>query len=92
MTHLVYCQEWEESERGWGVRPDGISLHLEKEDIPIFVEAYWMGMPEYTPDEYSRPAGIARLIKISDKTFNDIYESDWGIRIYDKSILWTQNI
>ena len=23
-----YFQRWEESERGWGVRPDGCSLHL----------------------------------------------------------------
>lgn len=24
----ILCQEWEESERSWGVRPDGASLHF----------------------------------------------------------------
>lgn len=26
--HGVICQKWEESERGWGTRPNGYSLHL----------------------------------------------------------------
>jgi len=26
-------QAWEESERGWGVRPDGLSIHLESVSI-----------------------------------------------------------
>jgi len=32
----VYAVEWEESERGWGVRPDGISLHYSKEVEPLY--------------------------------------------------------
>jgi hypothetical protein len=35
---LVIRQEWEESERGWGCRPDGYSLHLDKEDRNTYIK------------------------------------------------------
>ena len=34
----VVCQKWEEVEPGWGIRPDGYSIHLKEEDIPGFVK------------------------------------------------------
>ena len=55
----VWVLEWEESERGWGCRPDGYSVHASKADCRNFVAAYWAGMPDRVngeaPDEYSRP-------------------------------------
>ena len=36
----VYLQHWEESERGWGIRPDGCSLHLTLEDRKKYIEKY----------------------------------------------------
>ena len=51
----VWCQLWEESEKGWGVRPDGYSLHSNQEDVKKYIKEYWDGMPKQTPDEYSRP-------------------------------------
>ena len=40
-TIPVVCQYWEESERGWGVRPDGCSLHLTEADRKQFIKEYW---------------------------------------------------
>lgn len=62
---LVWIQEWEESERGWGVRPDGYTIHQREQDIQYFLgeiratEAQEMARKGQsgTPDEYSRPSG-----------------------------------
>lgn len=53
----VWVQPWEESEAGWGVRPDGYSLHLTREDVDKFITAYWKSQPDQVPNEYSRPSG-----------------------------------
>jgi hypothetical protein len=52
----VWIMEWEESERGWGVRPDGFSIHPSQENYREFLADYWAKMPNETPDEYERPA------------------------------------
>lgn len=64
---IVYKINWEESERGWGIRPDGFSLHLSKEDSKKYVKDYWDRQPDGVPDEYSRPSGEARPVVIRDK-------------------------
>lgn len=53
----VVVQKWEESERGWGTRPDGYSIHPDEAARERFVKAYWDDMPDSAPDEYSRPCG-----------------------------------
>lgn len=53
---LAILREWEESERGWGIRPDGFSLHLNEAEMERHEKEYWAGMPTKTPDEYSRPS------------------------------------
>lgn len=61
MSERVVVQLWEESERGWGVRPDGYSIHRTQADRAAYVEGYmtrqqaWLG--DAVPDEYTRPAG-----------------------------------
>jgi hypothetical protein len=55
----VICQKWEESERGWGCRPDGFSLHPDRSALARYVQAYWDRMPDIPPDEYERPCGTA---------------------------------
>lgn len=61
VKHTAWVQPWEESERGWGVRPDGYTLHLERADADLFLNAMrkreMEGQPaDYVPDEYTRPA------------------------------------
>lgn len=71
---LVIIQYWEESERGWDVRPDGFSLHLSMKDRDAFVSKHNEALPkDHVPDEYTRisgdpkpldvPASVAKKIK-----------------------------
>ena len=55
MKVIVWIMPWEESERGWGVRPDGYSVHATEAGYDDYLSAYWKSMPDITPDEYSRP-------------------------------------
>jgi hypothetical protein len=64
MTHQVLRQEWLESERGWGTRPDGYSLHLTEADRQAYIKAYRAKMPGAVPDEYARPASRPQLVEV----------------------------
>ena len=83
---IVWIQKWEESERGWGQRPDGYTLHLEFEDINLFVqemrdnEAKAGYGPGNAPDEYSRPCGRPYQTKVTeDKILKRLAASEHGV-------------
>lgn len=85
MTTIV-VQEWEESERGWGVEWDGWSLHLSSADRDAFVQDHWDSLPDgFVPDVYSRPAGKPTLydVEFNEELINQIRESKNGIRTYE---------
>lgn len=84
-TYTVLCQKWEESERGWGTRPDGYSLHLTDEARRKYIEDYWKRMPDYTPDEYSRPSGTAYWAEVSAEVFNKVKASANGVMFGDNN-------
>jgi hypothetical protein len=77
---------WDESERGWGIRPDGYSYHLTNGDAEAFIKEYWDKMPAEAPDEYSRPEGRT-IVDVGPKTFSKIKKSKNGIRIFEHSPL-----
>ena len=78
----VICQKWEESERGWGERPDGFSLHLSYEGLERYIKEYWRGMPPAVPDEYSRPDGTPYPVGVSGDVTGQIEETGDGLRFY----------
>lgn len=78
--HVVICQKWEESERGWGTRPDGYSLHLNDSDRRGFIEEYWASMPNSAPDEYSRPDGTPYEAEVEAAVYEEVEASKNGIR------------
>ncbi len=81
VEHKVIVQKWEESERGWGVRPDGYTLHQTDEHRKAFIKEYWDGMPNETPDEYSRPSGAPYEAYVSTEEFAVVKASKngtWG--------------
>ena len=81
--NIVYVQEWEESERGWGQRPDGYSIHQYEADIAKYVKEYWDNMPDETPDEYSRPDGAPFTGYIPTSRYKEFFkEKNHGIRLY----------
>ena len=79
MTNTVIVQTWEESERGWGTRPDGCSLHMSQSDREMFIKEYWAKMPKEIPDEYSRPSGEPYEAEVDDVTLKKIKKSKNGI-------------
>jgi hypothetical protein len=82
---LVYCMSWEESERGWGQRPDGISLHKTEQDYEDYIAEYWDSMPDEVPDEYDRPAtDDLDKVLISQKLFKQIKGN--GLRLWQHEI------
>ncbi len=65
MAQLVK-QYWEESEAGWGQRPDGYTLHLTEQDRKDYVREYWDKQPKGpTPTFYFRPSGTPVTVNIS---------------------------
>ena len=82
VVHTVVQQCWEESERGWGVRPDGFSYHKNESDRFRFVYEYEISLPEYVPDEYSRVCGSPTFVDVSDDVFKKIQAADFGLRTY----------
>jgi len=80
-------QEWLESERGWGQRPDGCSVHLSREDLGTYVEEYWASMPKEVPSEYSRPCGDAYLAQVDVHTYKQLRKNNkqekYGLRLWE---------
>lgn len=85
MPRAWWCQKWEESERGWGTRPDGFSLHLTEGDLKRFVEEYWDRMPNSVPDEYSKPDGDPYLCPVNDHIYAIIKAGKNGVRRFGTS-------
>ncbi|HEX8762765.1 MAG TPA: hypothetical protein VF733_03315 [Candidatus Saccharimonadales bacterium] len=70
--HQAICQKWEESELGWGVRPDGFSLHLTCAGLSRFVKEHWDMLPARLPAEYSRPSGKPFAVEVSSAIIAEV--------------------
>ena len=88
--HTVIGQNWEESERGWGCRPDGFTLHLTKECREAYIKAFLDRQKAYndehlgpglTPNEYTRVSGDLRVLSVSDEIYQKLMaaKDDHGI-------------
>jgi len=84
--YSVIAQDWEESERGRGTRPDGFTLHLTKEACKAYVEVFWRRqkaqLGETTPDEYTRTCGDPRPIDVNATIYKKL------VKHKDKNGLW----
>jgi hypothetical protein len=89
-VHLVVGLAWEESEEGWGVRPDGYSIHPTEKDCREYVKEYWAKMPNDPPSDYSRPSGEPFLALVDKSTYYKLFERPAerptlkGARIYSE--------
>lgn len=82
---VVFCQQWEESEAGWGVRPDGYSLHLSLDDAKQYIKDYWDDQPEGpAPAEYSRPCGEPYACHVAPEVYAELQEKadNHGVRFW----------
>jgi len=76
---VVVAQEWEESERGWGCRPDGFTLHLSMAAAGTYLleraENERKNNPSgVVPEEYTRPCGIARPVDVDAAVHNRLLD------------------
>jgi len=71
----VLLQHWEESERGWGVRPDGASLHLNEISHKIYVDSIYKNRSGDAPHEYDRTVGNPITIEVSDGLYELLSEN-----------------
>lgn len=90
-THAVICMDWEESEEGWGIRPDGWSVHKTEDDCKRYVKEYWDGMPSRGPNgevpyEYSREGSKPYVALVNDHIFELLEDNakrgKAGVRIF----------
>ncbi len=66
-------QFWEESERGWGVRPDGCTIHLSEEVRDSYIKGIYSHRDsKIVPHEYDRPVGNSIECFISDSLYEKI--------------------
>lgn len=77
----VLLQFWEESERGWGVRPDGISLHVNRESYREYLNNIYDSRDgQNVPDEYDRVIGSVIEAMVSDDIYS-IVLSEKNVRL-----------
>ena len=84
LQEIVYV-DWTESERGWGLRPDGCSLHLNEHEYELFLRDYNRSLPEDVPDEYSftnKPV----VAYSSNSLVEKIKTSEHGLRLYGSNL------
>ena len=70
----IVLQLWEESERDWGVRPDGCSIHIDSAERERYIESIYSERrgSESVPDEYERVVGGAVEAYIEDPLFETL--------------------
>lgn len=90
MGQTIVVQKWEESERGWGCRPDGWTMHLTMEARDAYVVLYAKRQDAQfksqgghgVPDEYTRPSGTPYPMDVDEETYNKIAAAEdktiWG--------------
>ena len=80
----VTLQLWEESERGWGVRPDGCSLHIDSIERDVYLKSVYDSRGDEVPYEYDRIVGNSVSAFIDDDLFKSIMEEK-SVRISQSS-------
>jgi hypothetical protein len=85
--HTIVVQEWEESEAGWGVRPDGASLHLNEPDRAVFCKGFWDNVKKANPSgavphEYTRESGPPTTMTVSQEVIDKVAATKNGLFLF----------
>jgi len=78
----IVLQLWEESGRGWGVRPDGCSIHTDIAERDRYVESIYASRrgSDSVPEEYERIVGSPVEAYVDDSMFETL-RSEKSIRL-----------
>lgn len=70
----VYVQNWEESERGWGTRPDGFTVHPTRDQRDEYVRWFneTFNNESEVPDEYTRADGEPFPVPVEQALYDKI--------------------
>jgi hypothetical protein len=88
----LFAQKWIEYESGCGERPDGYSLHLRAEDIPLFereeekqvaARLAAAGIDE-SPDECKHALGEPFEVEIDEMTYGKVKQSQFGLKFHEE--------
>jgi len=91
ITFPVVVQKWEESERGWGTRPDGYSIFLSETAHRAYMQAFSdkqqadYARTKTVPEEYTRPDGEAYLADVDEETYNKLKASPNGVLSFNSN-------
>lgn len=91
----VVKQDWTESEAGWGRRPDGFTLHLNKADRDQFVKNYNAkhNNAKSTPSEYTFADGEPVVIDVPEEAYKALrqYKEDgkFGVWLHNEKDIAT---
>jgi hypothetical protein len=81
----IILQLWEESERGWGTRPDGCSIHIDLNSQKQYIKDYYKDRDDNVPDVYERIIGEPIEAFIDDKLFS-VIEKDKNVRLFETEL------
>jgi hypothetical protein len=73
-TFPIVYDTWTEYERGWGSRPDGMSLHLNAADHKAFVadfDARYNNAPT-APDEYTKADHKTKVVEVPESLYEQL--------------------
>lgn len=90
MANTAYMLEWNESERGWGIRPDGISLHPSREACRTYLAEFGKRRNANieVPDCYDYPtSNTPKLVEVKDEVIEMFKDSPDGVRMFDKHLV-----
>jgi hypothetical protein len=83
----AFVLTWTESERGWGTRPDGYSVHISAEEARQYVDRHWASFPQgqAAPDEYDRPDSEKPFgVVLQDAAFARMLKEKKSIRLWQR--------
>ena len=80
----VFAQNWEESERGWGVRPDGVTLHATLAKMNEYKKKFFSSQPGRSadgsaPDEYTRESGEPYEIEVDETLYKQVVAAGFAL-------------
>lgn len=81
----VILQLWEESERGFGTRPDGCSIHADSENRNKYIKSIYESRHDEVPDIYERIIGSELEAFIDDDLFKKLNEEK-SIRLIEPEL------
>ena len=82
IMNKIILQIWEESERGWGTRPDGCSMHADSKERENYIQIVYESRKSDTsiPHEYDRIVGEGVEAFIEDALF-ELVQKEKSVRL-----------